>query len=181
MPTEQLIALHRERWSGHLAALRHVLPEAEAYRNALANAEFFRNLVLAMGEGYAAGLRLLDQAPGLEMFVERNAGMVILLSLSLAGPAEEPFPPTGPVPLSINALATTFSVSRKHILTLLRDAQADGLLLRSHSGDEVTILPVAREALEVLHATILLFLAHCAERASRSMSDAAPLSVARAG
>jgi hypothetical protein len=69
---------------------------------------------------------------------------VIVLSLTLAGAADDPFPPAEPVPLSINALATTFSVSRKHVLTLLRDAESEGLLARGGaSNDQVTILPRA--------------------------------------
>src|SRR4051812_17884273 len=89
----------------------------------------------------------------------RDAGMVILLSLALAGPAGGPFPPVAPVQLSINGLATAFSVSRKHVLALLRDAQAAGLLERAAAGDQITILPRARTAIEILLATISLFLA----------------------
>jgi hypothetical protein len=75
------------------------------------------------------------------------------------------------VPLSINALATSFVVSRKHVLTMIRDAEEAGLLRRGGAGNsEVAILPRAREGLEVFFATMFLYLAGCAERARQSMA-----------
>jgi hypothetical protein len=56
------------------------------------------------------------------------------------------------VPLSINALATTFSVSRKHVLTLLRDAEAQ----------------------ETLFATIFLLFAQCAEQSQPARAEDSP-------
>jgi hypothetical protein len=169
VPTEKLIALQCERWAAHLEAMRLVMPKAEHYCAALGDEVFVRAFVISLVEKFIAGLRVLDHAPGLEMFAERNAGMVILFSLALAGPAEGPFPPTAPVPLSINALATTFSVSRKHVLTLLRDAEAHGLLARGGPGnDEINLLPSARESLEMLFATMFGLLAQCAEDGLRA-------------
>jgi len=104
-----------------------------------------------------AGLRVLDYAPEIEMFAERNGGMVILFNLALAGPADSPFPPAAPTPLSINARATTFSVSRKHLSTMLRDAEALHLLARGGlANDEVAILPCTRNALEMPFADDVL-------------------------
>lgn len=171
VPTEKLLALHRERWSEHFAGMRHVLPEAEQYHAALGDPAFFRRFVVALGAMFSSGFRILDNARELEMFAERNAGMVILFSLALAGPADGPFPPVVPVPLSINALATAFSVSRKHVLKLLRDAEDAGLLARGGtSNDQVTILPRAIEAFELFFATLFLFLAQSAAMARRQRS-----------
>jgi len=72
--------------------------------------------------------------------------MVILFNLALAAPGQVPFAPRVPVPLSINGLAKMYSVSRKHVLTLLRDTEARQLLARGGKGnDEITILPRARD------------------------------------
>jgi hypothetical protein len=164
VPTEKLIALQRERWAAHLEAMRLVMPKAERYCGALGDELFMRAFVISLVEKFIAGLRVLDYAPELEMFAERNAGMVILFNLALAGPADGPFPPDAAVPLSINALATTFSVSRKHVLTMLRDAEAQQMLARGGpANDELTILPRARDALAMLFATMFLYLAQCAE------------------
>jgi hypothetical protein len=181
-PTEKLFALHRERWGEHLKAMRHILPEGENYFAALGDPHFVKAFVIALTQTYIAGLRLITHAPELALFVERNAGIVILYSLALAGPAEGPFPAVAPVPLSINALANSFSVSRKHVLTLLRDAEAQGLLARGGSAnDRITLLPPVREALEKFLATMFLFLAQCAEHGLRACDNAAAADLAAAG
>src|SRR5690242_15577395 len=105
-PTEKLFALHRERWGSHYEAMRHVLPRATHWRTALVEEpDFLRQLILALGEKYVAGFRLLESNPSLGPFAERNAGMLILFSLALAGADEASFPAREPVMLSINALA----------------------------------------------------------------------------
>ena len=173
-PAEKLFALHRERWGSHFAAMRHVLPEAESWRSALADPDFLKVLILALAEKYIAGLRLLDHAPNLGPFAERNAGMMILFSLALSGPDDGPFPATTPANLSINALATSFSVSRKHVLTLLSDAEAQHLLVRGGSANnEVTILPRGRDALEMFFAALFVYFAEGAEQAARATTGPA--------
>jgi hypothetical protein len=173
VPTEKLLALHRERWGANFRAMRLVMPNSGRYCAALPDEIFVKAFVVSLVEKFVAGLRVLDHAPELEMFAERNAGMVILFSLALAGPADGPFPPIAPVPLSINALATTFSVSRKHVLTLLRDAEAQGLLARGgDANDRITILPPALDAVENLFATMFLYLAQCAEDGLRASGEA---------
>jgi len=182
VPTEKLMALHRERWGGQFDAMRLVIPAAVAYRAALNDQAFLETFVLELGRRFIAGLRVLDSAPELAMFAERNAGMMVLFSLALAGPADERFPPSRPVPLSINALATKFSVSRKHVLTLLRDAEGQGLLRRGGiANDEITILPRGREAVENMLATMFLYIAECAEIALRAAGTHEPDVVAISG
>jgi hypothetical protein len=164
VPAEKLLAMHRVRWSAHFDAMSPVIPEARAHRAAVDDPVFVSAFAVELGRRFVAGLRVLDNAPELEFLAERSAGMMVLFSLALAGPADEPFPPIEPVPLSINALATRFSVSRKHVLTLLQDAEARELLSRGGAAnDEITILPRGREALEGLLATMFLYLAECAE------------------
>jgi hypothetical protein len=180
VPTAKLLSLQRERWAGHFIALRHVLPEADAYLSLLDDPAFVANYGFEIGRGWLAGVRVLEHSEDLLVLTERSAGMMLLYSLCAAGRADGPFPPTDAVPLSINALATSFAVSRKHVLTMIRDAEEAGLLRRGGAGNnEVTILPRAREGLEAFFATMLLYLAGCAERARRSM--AAPPETALAG
>lgn len=166
VPTEKLLALQRERWTSHFVAMRHIMPDTETYLAALDDPAFVGNYAFALGAGFAAGIRVLEHSRELNVFTERAAGMIILYSLSLGGPIDGPFPPTDPVPLSINALATTFSVSRKHVLTLLRDGEAAGLVSRGGAGnDQITILPRACAGLEAFFAAMFLFLTQCAEQA----------------
>ncbi|WP_409998948.1 hypothetical protein [Bradyrhizobium sp. SZCCHNRI2007] len=166
VPTDKLIALHRERWGVQFDAMSAVLPAAVAYRAALNDPAFVKTFVLELGRRFIAGVRILEGAPELEPFAERTAGMVILFSLAQGAGPDQRFPPAGPVPLSINGLATRFSVSRKHVLTLLRDAEEKGLLVRG--TDAITILPRGREAIERMLATMFLYMAECAEVARQA-------------
>jgi hypothetical protein len=182
VPTEKLVALHLVRWDAHFAAMRGVLPEAADYSDALADPDFVRAFVVALGRRFVAGLRVLDSAPELGSLAERNAGIVILFSLALGGDDNGPFPPREPVPLSINALAKRFSVSRKHVLTLLRDAEGQGLLLRCGPADsEIVLLSPGRDAIEAMLATMFLYLAQCGDEAMRDCARrASSLMTARA-
>jgi hypothetical protein len=169
VPTERLLALHRERWGAHFRAMSAAIPEAAAYQASLDDPRFIKGFVLELGRRFIAGLRILGAAPELEDIAERNAGMIIFYSLALAGDPDDAFPPRSPVPLSINGLATKFSVSRKHVLTLLRDAEAQGLLARGGpANNEITLLPRGRAALEMMVASLFLYMAECAEVALRA-------------
>ncbi|CCE02921.1 hypothetical protein [Bradyrhizobium sp. STM 3809] len=164
VPTDKLIALHCDRWGVQFDAMTAVVPAAAAYGAALNDPSFVKTFVLELGRRFIAGLRVLDGSPELEPFAERTAGMVILFSLAQGGRADQPFPPVDAVPLSINGLATRFSVSRKHVLSLIRDAEDKGLLARGGAGnDAVTILPRGREAIAQMLATMFLYMAECAE------------------
>jgi hypothetical protein len=171
VPTEKLLSLQRQRWVGHFIAMRHVLPEADEYLALLSDRAFVANYGFEIGAGWLAGVRVLEESKDLFVLTERSAGMMLLYGLCAAGPTTGPFPPADPVPLSINALATSFAVSRKHVLTLIRDAEEAELLRRGGAGNnEVTILPRAREGLEAFFARMFLYLAGCAERARRNMA-----------
>jgi hypothetical protein len=164
VPTEKLVALQRERWAAYLEAMCLVMPQAEHYCAGLDDEIFVRAFVISLVEKFIAGLRVLDYAPELEVFAACNAGMVILFNLALAGPADGPFPPTVTVPLSLDAQAKIFSVSRKHVLTFLHDAEGRGLVARGGAAnDEITLLPRARHGLELLFAATFALLAQCAE------------------
>ena len=179
VPTEKLISLHQVRWDAHFAAMRGLLPKAADYSDALADPDFVRAFVVALGRRFVAGLRVLDSAPELGSLAERNAGIVILFSLVLGGDDNGPFPPREPVPLSINALAKRFSVSRKHVLTLLRDAERQGLLLRCGPADsEIVLLSPVRDAIEAMLATMFLYLAQCGDEAMRDCARRASSPIA---
>jgi hypothetical protein len=181
VPTEKLLSLQRERWAGHFVAIRHFLPEADEYLALLRDPSFVANYGFEVGDGWLSGVRVLEESKDLFVLTERSAGMMLLYGLCAAAEPDGPFPPTDPVPLSINALATSFAVSRKHVLTLIRDAEEAELLRRGGAGNsEVTLLPRAKEGLEAFFARMFLYLAGCAERAKRNMA-APPSRTALAG
>jgi DNA-binding MarR family transcriptional regulator len=166
VPTDKLLTLHKQRFDMHFAAMESVLPEASAARAALDDPEFMPAFARILGRHFRAGLRLLSHAPELLLFAERNAGMVILFSLLLAGERDDGFPPARPVPVSISALGAKFGVSRKHVLTLLRDAENEGFLQRTGDrNDRVVLMPRVRDGVQAFFATMFLYLAHSAGEA----------------
>jgi hypothetical protein len=166
VPTELLIDSVRQRWAAMFGATALVLPETAAAHAALDRPEFLAALVRRMGDAFRAGVRPLQFAPELGPFAERNAGLMILSSLVIAGDPDDTMPPERPVRLSISELARRFSVSRAHVLRLLRDAAADGLIERSGPAQEsVQLLPPLSLALRHSVATLFLFFAHSARAA----------------
>jgi hypothetical protein len=171
LPTEKLLEMHRVRWNAWFEAMSAVIPQADAYRGAIQDPRFVGHFLRILGKRFISGFRIVDLVPGLEIFSERTAGMMVFYSLALSGPVNGVFPPVERVPLSVNALATRFSVSRKHVLTLLQDAEAASLLVRGGSAqNEVTLLPRARDALELTLAHQFLFIAEGAEAALQACS-----------
>ncbi len=165
-PTELLAASLRQRWHVVFDAMALVLPVGNAARAALDDADFVAALVRRVVDRYRTGLRALWFAPELTPFAERNAGLVILFSLAVAGAADDTMPPTRPVHISISELARRFSVSRAHVLRLLRAAEAEGLIERGTNAPEsVTLLPPLSRALQRCVAVMFLFFAHCARGA----------------
>lgn len=171
VPTEKLLDLHRVRWNAYFDAMSAIIPGTSAYRAAVQDPRFVGHFLRILGKRFIAGFRIVDLVPGLRVFSERTAGMMVFYSLALSGPENGAFPPVDPVPLSINALATRFSVSRKHVLTMLQDAEAELLLVRGGAAqNEVTLLPRGRDALELTLAHQFLFIAEGAEQALQGCS-----------
>ena len=123
-------------------ALAMVLPEGIDALARLERDDFVAALVRQVVHHYRSGLRAVQITPEIGLFAERNAGLNILFSLVIAGDVDDTMPPTRPVRVSISELARRFSVSRPHVLRLLRDAAAEGLVARSGTAqDAITILP----------------------------------------
>jgi DNA-binding MarR family transcriptional regulator len=165
-PTELLITFLRDRWNAMFDAVALIAPEGAAARAALAHDDFLAAMARAVAEQFRSGVRALDRAPELEPFAEHNAGLMILSSLVTAGEADDTMPPSRPIKLSISELARRFSVSRAHVLRLLRAAEAEGLIKRTTGAQEtVTLTPPLARALRESVAMLFLFYARCARTA----------------
>ncbi len=160
VPTERLRAAHRDRWVRVVASLREIHPEAAA-AFALDDPEFIAAYVRASADHFLGGFRLNHNAAAMELFVERNAGLMVLFSIVLAGKTDDTVPPSRPVPVSISGIASRFGVSRAHVRTLLRDAEAQGLIERSEQDGSVLLKPHFAVAVCNFFANSLLYVAHC--------------------
>lgn len=171
-PGEKLMEIARTRLERQFQAISLIRPDIAPAIAALGDPDFEAVLFRNLGTWFVSGSRLLDRAPGLHLFAERDAGMMILYSLMLAGEADDRPVPVKPVPISISALAKQFQVSRTHVLRLLRDAETAGLLTRGGAKSEtVTISPDLGEDLQNLQAGLFQLLATCAADALPAMPE----------
>lgn len=163
---DRLIQSHHERWERLFRAMAPVLPDGHAALAVMRSEDFTRGFVRELYRHFARGVRILDYAPDLALFADRNSGMMIMFSLLTAGGAGEAFPPSGPVSVSISAVSRRFGVSRVHVRKLIRDAEQQGFLARAPGADEQIVLrPQLTEAALNFFATTFLFLAQCARHA----------------
>jgi DNA-binding MarR family transcriptional regulator len=163
VPTERLRETHRERWRCMAETVRQIRPETAAAFD-IGNPDFEAAYVRQTADYFINGMRVVDFAPELLLFTDRNAGMMILFSLMLSGEPGDTIPPRRPVAVSISALAGRFGVSRVHVRTLLREAEAAGLIERTES--HLVFKPTLIEACITFAATSILLVGHCAVQAA---------------
>jgi biotin operon repressor len=116
VPSATLLQMHRERWNGMFSAIAHIDPAAADVARDLPDDVLFGPCTHAMADCFRQGLRVFDAAPELLDVAERDAGLVMLVSLVANG---------GPV--SVTQLARQFSVSRAHVANVLQRAETQGL------------------------------------------------------
>jgi DNA-binding MarR family transcriptional regulator len=165
VPTEKLRLAHRDRWTCVAETVRVVMPDA-ADAFALGDTEFEAAYIRRTAGYFLDGFRIIDVAPELQLFLDRNAGVMILFSMMLAGETADTIPPTRPIALSISGIAGRFGVSRVHVRTLLRDAETAGLIERTgENSGSIMIRPELANAARIFFASMILFVAHCAVEA----------------
>lgn len=116
MPSAALLQMHRERWNGMFAAIAHIDAPAAHAAIALPDEALFGICTHVMADCFRQGVRVFDATPELLALAERDAGLVMLVSLVANGWT-----------VSATQLARQFSVSRAHVGKVLRLAEAQGL------------------------------------------------------
>ncbi|MFT0862525.1 hypothetical protein [Ancylobacter sp. G4_0304] len=166
--TEKLLALHRERWRRTLEAMVGFMPEVRPGLERLDDPAFLGPFVAAFLLPFRQGWRMVDDVPELDMFVERDGGLVLALSLMETGRGAPPPP--------IAHLARNYRLSRSHIVGMLHEAEQAGLVSRPEPRGGGIALPALVEALEKLVAVAMLMQAQAVRRACADMEgrDRAP-------
>lgn len=164
-PTERLFALHRDRCGYTFDAIARLLPDGEEAQAAMASPAFMPAFLSQLARTYLAGLYYVDHVPEMQLFLDRNAGLMLLFSLCLAASPGDCFPPAEQVSVSLSAAARSFGVSRGHLRKLLKDAVAMGYLARSSDGEAFRFLPALVQGLKRGMAMYLVHNAHCARLA----------------
>lgn len=171
MPSQRLIALHRD-WT--LAALRQLdcfLPQPMLER-ALHHFPDFHAVACCLGaEEILQGKAFtLGHHPLVDFLTPYRGGHLIAASLvhvAYAGGRR-----TNPVELSYGRLARRLGVSRSHILNVFNAAEASGLLTCRQAGKEIHLSPQSEQDLMHYFAYELAFIARHAVAALQVLTAA---------
>ncbi|MFG1416213.1 hypothetical protein V5F38_03700 [Xanthobacter sp. V0B-10] len=139
-PTARMVALQLERWQMQYGAIAMLDPRVAELAARLSDRTVFDAVIIAFGDAFRSGYRVLDHAPLIADIADRDSGLMVLLALLVAGRE-------GAEPPSIADLARRFHVSRAHVLQLLKDAQARDLVARDGGAGAGRLAPRGEEAL----------------------------------
>lgn len=149
-----LISHYRARLRAMLEGMLIFDPIAQAALDLIDTDEFLPLCItLAGANGDNSALARRVYAQGVGLFLERDCGMLMLLDLMLAQPADRSRL-LERAPLSRYGLARDYGVSRAHINKLLADAAAADLLSLEDDGAAVVFSPHLSEVLELHNAAI---------------------------
>jgi hypothetical protein len=160
VPSPAFVALHRARIGSLLAAMSPLLPGPAGAALAALESDtdaFLAAFASAQVRRFLAGFRFTDLVPEVAGFIDRNAGLLVLVALRLADEER-------PGSTSVAGLAKRFHTSRAHIRGLLRDAGTAGLASLAPGGAGASCAELER-VLDTLFAALFAFNAACAEEA----------------
>ena len=178
-PSQKLMETTRSRTAYQFASAAMVCPEIAPGVERLADPAFERQVFTEFHGRFPTRPYVVEQFPEMRLFTDRDAGVMTLFVLMLGADPSDSLPPSRPVPLSIAALARQLGVSRTHILRLVRDSEAAGLLTRiGDKGEQVAFAPRLREGLQNLVAALFQLALLCMWAAMTKTEDRAitPLS-----
>lgn len=160
-PTRNLINMHCMRWRALFEPMAAILPEGTIGLTRLDDTDFVSGFVQALVKPFREGWRLVDDAPGLAPFVDRDAGVVIACALLETAHGEPPQP--------IAHLARQFGVSRSHVIRVFQAGEEAGLISRFDARGGATAQPSLVDALHDFMASAFLAQARAVRAACAGM------------
>jgi hypothetical protein len=155
LPNPDVVAAFRRSFAKTIESIAVIEPAALAVVRLLDGRDTFKAFVVSLGDDLIGSIKG-GQRNEISLFDQRNVGLAILNRLAVSAPDGRTYPAEGPVPLSINALANEFRVSRTHVRKLIGDAEARGLMRRDASGTAIILQAPLREALADYQAAAFL-------------------------
>jgi hypothetical protein len=170
IPSPESKDLFSKQFRGGVIALSLIEPGALRVADRIEEPEIFRACITTLGRGLANAVKR-KVSSAVSEFDGRNGGMSILYKLATSGRDGDTYPARLPVNVSVIGLSRQFKVSRSHVLRLLRDAEALGLLRRDVEETTVTLEEPLRAALVEYHAASLMGYAACICAALRAVGE----------
>jgi hypothetical protein len=176
VPTEKLLGSFRQRWRRLFASLAYVRPEGAIGLARLDDPAFAKVFVCEVMNLFLTRERMVEHGPEMMLFIERKAGLVMLMSLMLTAAHDDDMPPRGPMSAPIAALARRFAVSRAQVKDILDSAVTAGLLTPSDPGRSAFVVtPRLRENFLGLIAALFMLTADGIANADIAMRAQRPI------
>lgn len=150
VPTPPMVSAFREVMIEEALCYALLNPRLAELADLLNDPTFFNAYVTAVGEGIKELIRH-EQPNPIQLFAERNAGVIILHKICQSAQEGDSYPPRGPVHISVAGLSKSFGVSRSHIARLLNEAEARGYLSRNAEENTGFLNEPLRHELGRLH------------------------------
>lgn len=155
-PTPAMVTAFRERVRIELEACVLIDPRITPVVDHLDEPEVFPHLMAALGaDSINAARNPRADAISIDRLAMRSAGMLIMFHLMQAADQDGAFPPTGEAQVSVSSLARRYEVSRSHVLSILRDAEDMGLIVRLGEG-RWRLEPALAEVFKTFFAVLYL-------------------------
>ncbi|MDQ0465180.1 hypothetical protein QO010_002964 [Caulobacter ginsengisoli] len=152
-PTARMMEAFRRRMRQDVEGAAMLDPSVAAALDRWDEPRVFQALVRRLGEGIRASARVHDaERPSLHLFARRTAGMPALYNLLSQAAPDDDFPPRRPIAINLADLSRRCSVSRTHMLRLLRDVEATGFLEPGPRPGEAVMTDFMREEVETFYA-----------------------------
>ena len=133
VPTQAMLDSRGSMVRGGLEAVRIIEPAVSIILSLLDDPDILARFMAHLGDGYLPSVLGKPHRQFMDSFIEPHAGVALIDLIVQAGEGDE-FPPSGPIPISINATAQRLRVSRAHIRRLLDRADERGMLTRRDDG-----------------------------------------------
>jgi hypothetical protein len=169
-PSPDMVNAFRERLRFEIEAAATFDPRIEPILERLDEPGVFSDLMATFGADAVFAAR--HPHPGtaaIDRIASRSSGMMIMYQLMADADAGGAFPPQGEVKVSISGLAQRYEVSRSHVLTVLRDAEAFGMIRRLDEG-RWRLEPAMGEVFSILYAVLYLGIIQSARAARAALA-----------
>ncbi|MDB5469799.1 MAG: hypothetical protein JWR84_1359 [Caulobacter sp.] len=166
-PTARMTQAFRRRMRHDVEAAGLIDPSVAPALARWDEPQVFQAMMRRLGQGIRDSVAVHDaDRPSLHLFAKRIAGMPALYNILALAEPDDDFPPRRPIRINLAELSRRCSVSRTHMLRLLRDIEAAGLLAPADHDGEMVMTPFMREEVEVFYAIYLVGLIISAREAA---------------
>lgn len=157
--SERFVGFQKDRLHAEILATALVSPIAEEGLRAFTDETFFPTYMsVVMGLLRTYFQATIASAPVIEFFSDRHGGMLVLHDVMAQS---ENALQSQAVTISVSGMSKRFKISRAHILKLLRDAHAEGLVTWQPASRELTLSPVLVLSLKRYFGSIFMATIYC--------------------